>query len=183
MKSMLLLLLCLVILASTPAFAESHSVTLTDVPYSTAVPLDFQREFDNITRVELTLTSEIGAMSVCWEEWTGEWVDLPCGNLTQITLGGAYLAIDGLGTIDHQNFDLWSTGFPAEPVTDWSFLNGGTTTLSIRCWPDGCYADWVNGQGYCGPDGFQVYEATITIITDTVPVEPMGWDRIKALFR
>jgi hypothetical protein len=172
-------------LSVVPALAEVGSVVLTDVPHNGIVTLDFQCEFENISSVEISMTSNIGPVFICGENWMGPWSN-PCGNLTQFNLGDeAYLRVNGLGEINNQTWSEWIAGpsLTGDPMTDWSFLNSGVTTFNLRCFTDGCSPNWIYGEFYCGPYDYQVDEIEITVNAGTVATEPMAWGQIKSLYR
>jgi len=181
-----LLLICILgAISVMPAFSETVSVVLTDVPHRQFVPMDFQCQFDNITSVEITMTSNMGEVHVCGEDPGGGSWSYPCGNRTRFRIGeDVFMAVNGFGEINQQTWNVWKWfSAPNDPVTDWSFLNSGVTTFHLQCFGDGCSPDWIRGEGFCGPYPYQVDEIKISVTAGTVATKSSAWGQIKAIYR
>ena len=185
MKSLILAAAITAFLCGAAA-AETTSATLVDIPYNSSVAVAFGAELHDIAAVEITMTSNIGPVYVCWEEWDGSFQSYPCGNVTYFWFGDAMMWVNGLGEIDHQSWSSWYqiSALPdLVPVTDWSFLNSGTASFQLRCRTDGCYANPVYGVGYCGPYEYQVDEIVFNVTSNVVASTPVSWGSVKSAYR
>jgi len=173
------------LLSVQASFSEVVTWVVTDVPRDQSVTVDFGCEFESISSVEITMTSNMGEVYLCGEDLSGPF-SYPCGNLTEFYLGEeAHLAVNGFGEIDHQTWSEWLKRGPlfTEPVTDWSYLNSGVTYFLWQCYGAWCSPDWIHGEGYCWPDIYQVHEIKITVTAGSVATRSLAWGEIKALYR